>query len=151
MAQAGEIRRITERNAAGVTETRATIAQLKSQAQTLETAAACGLALQPRRANAIPITGRRRQQQAVVPQRVVAAPDEAAQVGQRFAVDKKLEIAQELLKQLAREIYQISSAQHDDAPGGLKPPLDVLRQFIRSGYRLVDTETRERSMPGPGT
>ncbi|MEN3942717.1 hypothetical protein WJU23_15560 [Prosthecobacter sp. SYSU 5D2] len=37
----------------------------------------------------------------------------------------------ELLKQLAREIYQISSMQHDEVPGGLKPPLDALRQFIR--------------------
>ncbi|SKB06331.1 hypothetical protein SAMN02745166_04450 [Prosthecobacter debontii] len=39
--------------------------------------------------------------------------------------------AVELLKRLAREVYRVSSQHHDEEPGLLKPPLDVLRQFVR--------------------
>lgn len=48
----------------------------------------------------------------------------------------------ELLKLLAREIYRVSSEEHDEVPGGLKPPLDVLRQFIR--FISLDAEYESR-------
>lgn len=37
----------------------------------------------------------------------------------------------EMLKRLAREVYRVSSLQHEDDPAALKPPVDALRQFIR--------------------
>jgi len=46
--------------------------------------------------------------------------------------------AMALLKQLAREMYRVSSTQLDEAPGELKPPLDALRQFLR--FIFLDSE-----------
>ncbi|MGC9452051.1 MAG: thrombospondin type 3 repeat-containing protein [Oceanipulchritudo sp.] len=40
------------------------------------------------------------------------------------------------LRDVAQEIYRISAATANDAPGSLVPPLDALRQFIRSGSLL---------------
>ena len=61
---------------------------------------------------------------------------------QKAVKNDENEPAMDLLKLLAREVYRVSSTEHDANPGLLKPPVDVLRQFIR--FISLDQEYESR-------
>jgi hypothetical protein len=52
------------------------------------------------------------------------------------AVDSNPDANLDALRDVAVEIHRISAAEGNDSPGALLPPLDALRQFVRSGSLL---------------
>lgn len=63
-----------------------------------------------------------------LPKHVFAVVDELVQAG--------LDARVAALASVAAEIFRISAATADDTPGSLLPPLDALRQFVRTGSLL---------------